>query len=38
MLGFPSGYEADILQNLTVLCELGFAKDARLEGAIKWLI
>jgi len=28
-LGFPSGYVADVLQNLTVLCELGFAKDVR---------
>ncbi len=28
-LGFPLGYVADILQNVTVLCELGFAKDAR---------
>jgi hypothetical protein len=37
-LGFPSGYVADVLQNLTVLCELGFAKDARLEGAIEWLL
>ena len=37
-LGFPIGYVADILQNLTVLCELGFAKDARLEGAVAWLL
>jgi hypothetical protein len=28
-LGFPSGYVADVLQYLTVLCELGFAKDVR---------
>lgn len=27
-----------MLQNLTVLCELGFAKDTRLEGAIEWLL
>ncbi len=37
-LGFPSGYVADVLQNLTVLCELGFAKDARLQPAIEWLL
>ena len=37
-LGFPSGYVIDVLQNLTVLCELGFAKDLRLEGAIEWLL
>lgn len=37
-LGFPSGYVADVLQNLTVLCELGFARDARLAGAIAWLL
>ena len=37
-LGFPSGYVADVLQNLTVLCELGFAKDVRLQPAIEWLL
>jgi hypothetical protein len=37
-LGFPLGYVADLLQNLTVLCELGFAKDARLAGAVDWLL
>jgi hypothetical protein len=37
-LGFPSGYGADLLQNLTALCELGFAHDARLEGAVAWLL
>jgi hypothetical protein len=37
-LGFPSGYVADVLQNLTVLCELGFAKDLRLRPAIEWLL
>lgn len=36
-LGFPLGYTADLLQNLTVLCELGYAKDARLTTAVKWL-
>lgn len=33
-LGFPSGYVADVLQNLEVLTELGHAKDARLANAI----
>lgn len=37
-LGFPSGYVADILQNVTVLCELGFGKDVRLQGAVEWLL
>ncbi len=37
-LGFPLGYVADILQNASVLCELGFAKDARLESAVEWLL
>jgi hypothetical protein len=37
-LGFPSGYVADVLQNLEVLCELGFAGDARLDRAIRWLL
>lgn len=37
-LGFPLGYVADMLQNLAVLCELGYAKDARLEGAVAWLL
>lgn len=37
-LGFPSGYSADILQNLDVLCELGFANDPRLQPAISWLL
>jgi hypothetical protein len=27
-----------MLQNVEVLCELGFAHDARLEGAIGWLL
>ncbi len=36
--GFPLGYTADLLQTLEVLCELGFAKDARLEGAMQWLL
>jgi hypothetical protein len=37
-LGFPSGYIADVLQNLAVLCEPGFAKDAHLQPAIEWLL
>ncbi len=37
-LGFPSGYVADVLQNVTVLCELGFANDARLQSAIDWIL
>lgn len=32
-LGFPSGYVADVLQNLEVLCELGHARDPRLRNA-----
>lgn len=37
-LGFPSGYVADVLQNLEVLAELGFARDPRLERATAWLL
>lgn len=33
-LGFPSGYVADVLQNLEVLGELGHADDPRLSRAI----
>lgn len=36
-LGFPLGYTADLLQNLSVLCELGHAQDARLRKAVEWL-
>ncbi len=36
--GFPSGYVADVLQNLEVLCELGFGGDARLCPAVEWLL
>ena len=32
--GFPSGYVADVLQNLEVLVELGHGKDPKLAGAI----
>ena len=37
-LGFPSGYVADVLQNLEALCELGVAADPRLEHAFSWLL
>jgi Prenyltransferase and squalene oxidase repeat len=37
-LAFPIGYVADVLQNIQVLCELGFAKDTRLQPAIDWLL
>lgn len=37
-LGFPSGYVADVLQNLEALCELGFGGDPRLRHALGWLL
>lgn len=37
-LGFPSGYVADVLQNLEVLAELGRAKGPRLSNSIEWLL
>jgi hypothetical protein len=37
-LGFPSGYMADVLQNLEVLAELGHAKDRRLEHALELVL
>jgi hypothetical protein len=37
-LGFPSGYVADVLQNLEVLVELGHRRDMRLKPAIEWLL
>ena len=37
-LGFPSGYVADVLQNLEVLVELGHARDPRLVPALEWLL
>ena len=37
-LGFPSGYVADVLQNVETLCELGVAGDPRLQPAIRWLL
>jgi hypothetical protein len=36
-LGFPSGYVTDVLQNLEVLADLGFAADPRVARAIDWL-
>jgi hypothetical protein len=37
-LGFPSGYVADVLQNLEVLVELDRARGKRLKPAVEWLI
>jgi len=37
-LGFPSGYVADMLQNLEVLAELGHATSPRLTHAIEFLL
>jgi hypothetical protein len=37
-VGFPSGYVADVLQNLEVLCELGYASGGRLGSALAWLL
>ena len=37
-LGFPSGYMADVLQNLEVLTELGKAKDRRLDRALELVL
>ena len=37
-LGFPSGYVADVLQNLEVLSELGYLADARVHPALEWLL
>jgi len=37
-LGFPSGYVADVLQNLEVLAELGRGRDRRLRPAIAWVL
>jgi len=36
--GFPSGYVADVLQNLEAICELGVAKEERLQPAVRWLL
>jgi len=37
-LGFPSGYVADVLQNLEVLAELGHGHDPRLRRAVDWIL
>lgn len=37
-LGFPSGYVADVLQNLETMAELGKAKDRRLGHALDWIL
>ena len=37
-LGFPVAYTVDVLQNLEVLAELGYARDPRLEHALEWLV
>jgi hypothetical protein len=37
-LGFPSGYVADVLQNIEVVAELGHARDPRLANAVEWLL
>ena len=36
--GFPSGYIADVLQDLELLCELGHGADPRLQRALAWLV
>jgi hypothetical protein len=37
-LGFPSGYVADVLQDLEALAESGYGSDPRLAPAIDWLL
>ena len=37
-LGFPSGYVADVLQNLEVLVALGYGRDSRLAPALDWVL
>jgi hypothetical protein len=37
-LGFPSAYVADVLQNLEVLGEFGYAADSRVQPALEWLV
>jgi hypothetical protein len=37
-LGFPSGYIADVLQDVEVLAELGYGPDPRLAPAVDWLL
>ena len=36
--GFPSGYIADVLQDLEVLADLGYGRDPRLRGAIELVL
>jgi len=36
-LGYPLGYQADVLQNLEALTALGYADDPRLDHAREWL-
>jgi hypothetical protein len=36
-MGFPSGYVADVLQNLEVFVALGRVKDPRLHDALSWV-
>jgi hypothetical protein len=38
LLGFPSGYVADILQVIETVCEAGAGGDPRLANAIDWLL
>lgn len=37
-LGFPIGYVTDVLQNLEVLCELGYGRDPRVDAARTWVL
>jgi len=37
-LGFPSGYVADVLQAMEAVCEAGAGGDARMAGAVDWLV
>jgi len=37
-LGFPSAYVTDVLQNLEVLAELGYARDPRVAHGVDWLL
>ena len=36
--GFPLGYTSDVLETTLVLSEAGFARDARLENAIRFIL
>jgi len=37
-LGFPSGYVADVLQNLEALADAGHVRDDRVSSALDWLL